>query len=250
MRLSGGSDHLRDRVERSFAVLRAPRVTICLYGGMEAQRTFRTFTARHPRFKVTSSKRWGVALLHLPDSFDEYLAGGSKEYLRRQRRRALKAGYSYAVVSPRGHLEEIVDINRSSPIRQGRAMPASYVDREQVSLAFQARAAIHGILDADGRLRAYAYAPALGDAFDVSLILGHADHLEFGIVYLLVSEVIRTYIDLRRAEGSPSWAMYDTIWGATKGLAYFKARLGFRPYTVDWVWTETASVPSSPARTT
>jgi hypothetical protein len=32
--------------------------------------------------------------------------------------------------------------------------------------------------------------------------------------------------------------MYDTFWGASPGLAYFKERAGFRPYTVDWVWRD------------
>jgi hypothetical protein len=35
--------------------------------------------------------------------------------------------------------------------------------------------------------------------------------------------------------------MYDTFWGASTGLAFFKERLGFRPYTVDWAWRELAA---------
>jgi hypothetical protein len=237
---------LPERLERSMAVLRAPRETIDLYGGIEAQTCYRTFTARHPQFRITSSKRWGVALLRLSDTFEEYLAGGSKEYLRRQRRRAQKAGYRYAVVSPADHIEEIVEINRSKPIRQGRVMPASYVDRELVTQRLGDRAPLHGILDADGRLRAYVYAPLIGDVFEFSLILGHADDLDRGVMYLLVSEVIRGYVDVRRTEGRPAWAMYDTVWGASSGLAYFKARLGFRPYTVDWRWLETPGAPVPP----
>jgi hypothetical protein len=45
-------------------------------------------------------------------------------------------------------------------------------------------------------------------------------------------------IEGRRPDGTPHWAMYDTFWGATKGLAYFKERVGFRQYTVDWVWVD------------
>jgi hypothetical protein len=234
-------DRLRLRWDRSLAVLRAPRVRIALYGGDEAKAVYRAFTARHRVFKVTKAKRWGVALVRLPASFDEYLAGGSMKNLRYERKRAEKAGYRYALISPHDHLDEILKINQSAPTRQGRAMSGSYLDPEQVAQAFRTRV-ISGIFDANGHLRAYADVPAIGDAFVFSRLLGHADDLEHGIMYLLVSEVIRTYIEAAgQANLSPKWAMYDTFWGASSGLAFFKERLGFRPYTVDWAWLEPAA---------
>ena len=57
-------------------------------------------------------------------------------------------------------------------------------------------------------------------------------------MYLLVSEVVRACIESRTAPGSPLWLMYDTFWGASRGLAFFKERLGFRPYTVAWHWVD------------
>jgi hypothetical protein len=234
---------LRDRVDRSLVVARAPRVSIAVYGGGEAKDMYRSFTAPHPRFRFTSSKKWGVALVRLPDSIEEYLAGGSMEFARRQRRRAERAGYRYAQMPPLDHLDEILEINRSMPVRQGRPMLTSYVDARLVALRFKDRAAIHGVLDNQGRLRAYSDAPAIGDVFLFRAILGAGDHLDKGIMYLLATEVIRTYIEIRRVEGSPSWAMYDTIWGASKGLAFFKEHLGFQPYTVDWRWIEDAIDP-------
>jgi hypothetical protein len=229
----------RDRWDRSMAVLRAPRVTIAMYGDQEARAAYEAFTARHPRFRVTSAKRWGVALLVLPDSFDDYVAGSSKAYLRRQSRRAEKAGYRHASVDPLDHLDEILEINRSAPSRQGRAMTASYLDRDAVARTFGHRAAIEGILDKEGRLRAYADALPLGDVILLSRILGHADHLEHGTMYLLVSELVRAAIERRRRlSGEPTWVMYDTFWGASRGLAYFKERCGFMPYSVKWVWVD------------
>jgi hypothetical protein len=71
-------------------------------------------------------------------------------------------------------------------------------------------------------------------------LLGYADALEAGVMYLLMSEVIGTTIAERDATGSPEWAMYDTFWGAAPGLAYFKERVGFKPYTVDWAWVDPA----------
>ena len=180
----------------------------------------------------------GVGLVRLPATFDLYLAGRDRQAIRTNRRHADKAGYRYVHVSPEGYLEDIVDINRSAPVRQGKPMKDAYVDREQVARSFADHDRIHAIVDADGHLRAYAVTLDLGDCVVISMILGHADALEHGVMYLLVSEVVRSTMDARRADGSPHWLMYDTFWGAAPGLAYFKQRLGFEPFTVKWVWAD------------
>lgn len=228
------SNTLGDRWSRTMTVLRAPRVTIEAYGGDEARAVFDAFTRPHPRFKVTPAKRWGVALLRLPDTFDAYLS--TARALRKNRRHAETAGYRYALVQPLSHLDEILDINRSAPVRQGRPMPP--VDLEWATRTIGAWAAIHGVLDSDGRLCAYATVHRLGDAFAFSSLIGHAGHLRNGIMYLLVSEAVRSCIESRRPDGSPMWLMADTFWGASDGLAYFKERVGFHPYTVRWVWRD------------
>jgi hypothetical protein len=245
--MSEWADRLRERRERASGVLHAPRVRIEVFGGESAHAVYRAFTARHPRFLVTAAKRWGVALAPLPDAFEDFVGGGSRKVLRQKRRLAEKAGFHYALVSPQERLDEIMEINRSAPERQGRPMEDGYLDREAVVRAFEGRGNVHGILDADGRLRAYALVLDIGDAIVFSMLLGHADDVEQGTMYLLVSEAIRASIEGRRPDGTPHWAMYDTFWGATKGLAYFKERVGFRQYTVDWVWVDRK--PGSPSAT-
>jgi hypothetical protein len=236
--MSDRANHLRERWQRTLTVLRAPRVRIEVHGGDEARAIYRAFTARHPRFWLTRNKRWGVALIALPESFDAFLRGRSKAAIRLNRSRALGAGFRYALVSPQDHFDDILEINRSTPVRQGRAMAANYVDRGRMIKSFEGRTAIHGILDSKGRLRAYLVASSLGDATVFLKILGHADDLRHGTMYLLVSEVVHASIDLKRETGSPHWVMYDTFWGAAPGLAFFKERLGFQPYTVDWAWDD------------
>lgn len=235
---------LRIRLDRTLAMIRAPRVRIVLSGGADAARIHAAFTAPHPRFRLTQAKRWGVALVRLPADFDTYLAGGSRELVRRKRRAAEKRGFRYAVVPSLEHFDEIMEIHRSAPERQGRALPWYYLDEDEARRILSARPEVHGILDADGRLRAYAWAPSVGDVVLIETLLGHADDLEAGTMYLLISEVIRAAIDSRRRDGFPGWVMYDTFWGAGPGLASFKARLGFEQYTVDWEWR------ASPERTT
>ena len=53
-------------------------------------------------------------------------------------------------------------------------------------------------------------------------------------MYLLISEVIRDMILQKLVIGYPNWIMYDTFFGASDGLKYFKERLGFKPYKVNW----------------
>lgn len=236
------------RVELARTILGAPRVRIEMTGDDHARRIHRAFTARHPRLRLTSAKRWGVALLPLPATFDDYLAGGSRKVLRQKRRLAVGHGFRYAEVDSVERLDQVMDIHRSSPVRQGRSLPGYYLDRDEVAATLAQRPSLHGILDADDRLRAYAWAPLTGEAVVFETLLGHAADLELGTMYLLMSEVIRVAIEHRDATGAPTWAMYDTFWGASQGLAYFKSRLGFRPYTVDWVWTEPEAA-SAPGQT-
>jgi hypothetical protein len=239
--MSDRTERLREQWRRTAKVLRAPRIVIEAYGGREAREAYLTFTSRHPRFRLTALKRWGVALIRVPASYDDYLAGHSKWVLRQRLRLATRHNFRYSVVTPQDYLDDILVVNRSAPSRQGRAMPASYVDPERLSRAFEGQTTMHGVFNGDGRLRAYATVLAVGDACVFTHILGHADDLELGTMYLLVSEVVRSCIARRSAHGSPVWLMYDTYWGASRGLTFFKDRLGFEPYTVEWRWVDRGS---------
>jgi hypothetical protein len=237
---------LAARWERTRVVLRAPRVRIEVFGDAEAESVYRAFTARHRRFKVTSAKRWGVALLALPASGDAYLASVSR-LVRRQRTKALSLGYRHVEVPPGDRVDQILAVNRSVPSRQGRPMDSIYTERERVIASIGARPMIHAVVDRDGTLQAYADVLDIGGAFTFSYLIGHADHLADGIMYLLVAEIVRSCIAGRRPDGTPAWLMVDTFWGASPGLASFKERTGFRPYTVDWRWVERPPVPDTAA---
>jgi hypothetical protein len=230
---------LRERWHRTLVVVRAPRVRIVVSGGDQAHAVFRGFTARHPRLPITSAKRWGVALLRVPDSSTTTLAAARRTGVGSGS--TLSAGFRYQLLSPQQRLDEILEINRSAPSRQGRPMSDTYVDRDRVAREHEHDTTIHGIIDAEGRLRAYAVTRDLGEALAFSKVIGHADDLSAGIVHLLVCEIVRCCIEARGGTGRPTWIMYDTFWGASEGLAYFKDRLGFRPCTVDWVWAGEAT---------
>jgi hypothetical protein len=71
-----------------------------------------------------------------------------------------------------------------------------------------------------------------------SRLLGHSDHLKNGVMYYLVTEVIREMIGRKTQQGAPLWSMYDMMFGASDGLRFFKELLGFKPYKVRWVWVD------------
>jgi hypothetical protein len=246
--MSDVKTRLQVRWQRSQMILRAPRVRIDLFGDADVLETYQDFTARHPRFRFTSAKRWGVALLRLPDDAATYLGGRDRQAIRTNRNRAEKAGYHYEVVSSEDYLDDIVEVNRSAHARQGRPMGEAAYDRDEVARAFDGHGRIHGVIDQGGRLRAYAVTPNLGDCVVISVILGHADALEHGVMYMLVSGLVRTTMDGRDPDGTPHWVMYDTFWGAGAGLEYFKRRLGFEPYTVSWAWKEPGGLASGTRR--
>lgn len=121
-------------------------------------------------------------------------------------------------------------------------MHANYLDRSKLVEYFSGKPNLHGVFNNSGQLRAYAYVPVCGEIAVLSRLLGHADDLDAGIMYLLISEVIRELIELRSDSRSPGWLMYDTFFGATTGLRYFKERLGFKPYRVRWIWDPNGEV--------
>ena len=59
------------------------------------------------------------------------------------------------------------------------------------------------------------HAPEAGDVFLFYAPLGHADHLEDGIVYLLISDTVAACIRY--------------LLEASEGLAFFERRTGFTP---------------------
>jgi hypothetical protein len=101
---------------------------------------------------------------------------------------------------------------------------------------FRDTATIFGVFNSAHVLRAYAETPICGDVFLFSCLLGHAEDLNQGIMYLLFSEVVREMIGRKQNCGAPLWAMYDTFFGGADGLRTFKSNVGFKPYKVRWIW--------------
>lgn len=113
-------------------------------------------------------------------------------------------------------------------------MDRSYIEEQKVISSLDTKTSMFGVFNAEGRLKGYIHVFVCGEVAIIFRILGHGDDIDKGIMYLLASEVIHYLIGLRRKQENLRWVMYDTFFGASSGLRYFKERLGFTPFLVKW----------------
>jgi hypothetical protein len=207
-----------------------PRVEIVLSRGKPHEEAMlRRFRERHPRYKVVRSKAVGVALLPL-DGFadvDAYLA--TRRTARKRVRRAARLGYSGAVFQPEERREELLAIHSSIPERQGRPIDAEYLDPDA---AWETGPHLDYVgVFRDGVLVAYGKVYYSGDIAGIVRIMGHGDHLDDGVMFLLTAEIVAR---VKSSRPHTRFLFYDMFFGATAGLRWFKTHLGFEPYYVRW----------------
>ena len=221
---------------QALELYRLPQVTIEMSGDRQCRELYELFVRRHPRYRLPQNKRWGVALLPIPDTFSDYIGGRRRHQLRGHVNRAQRAGYVFAPLDAVARLDEIMAINRSAQERQGQPMHPDYLEAEIVRTYYERASEVYGVSDSRGVLRAYADMRVCGQIASLSRLLGHADALAEGVMYLLLTEIIRGLVDRRRQDGAPDWFMYDMFFGAKPGMQRFKQTLGCEPHRVSWVW--------------
>lgn len=215
---------------------RLPGVKIEMSGDERCHELYEAFTRRHARWRLIQAKRWGVALLPIPERFDDYFSSPRQAHLRREFNRATRAGLTFAPVDRLVRLDEILAINRSADERQGRPMHPDYLDEDTVRRHLERAADVFGVTDAGGVLQAYVYIRICGEVACVERLLGHAETLKQGVMWVLLTGTIQNLAGRQQAEGRPTWFMYDTFSGASPGMRQFKHWLGFESYRVSWSW--------------
>jgi hypothetical protein len=185
-------------------IIKAERVTLKL-----DQFYYDVCTKRHPKLKVIPNKKYLVALMG--------------EYHREtyEIRKSIRNGNVYKSFKVRAHIYDMIAINESNPIRQGKELPTYMRDRTCYEQAYRSKN-IHGIFK-DNRLIAYADVVKYGDVWVIGPFMGHADFLKEGIMYHLFDNFALKYP-----------LIYDTFLGNSEGLRKFKMKLGFREYNVNW----------------
>jgi hypothetical protein len=188
--------------------------------------TYRYFTKRHLKYKIIQHKSWGAALIDLAqcDTRDKYFDRiKGKNCGAWHAKRARARGYVLAEIDRNRHVDAIHDIHTSVDERQGRPMDARYLEK-QLRFDTLANFRYYGVLDAKGKLMAYATIGHYGNFSAFDQLIGYRNN--DGIMHLLVSEIVARLID----EGQVRYVMYDTYFGALPGLRQFKTVLGFEPY--------------------
>jgi hypothetical protein len=198
------------------------------------ERWYARFTTPHPTHPEYGTYQNGCSIIVLPNTFEEYWAPMVGHHTDHEVRRARNAGYRFEIVDRDRYRDDIYDINTSLEERQGRPMAERYTKRLEpyghtTYTCPRHQLRTYGVLK-DDRLVAYTWVIVMGEMCLFSTILGHGDHLRFGIMRLLVTEALRDIIAL----GHTKYAMYATHDSGTEGLRFFKERLGFRPYWVNW----------------
>lgn len=212
-------------------ILKLPIISVTLDRSEEGIRLFKNFTRQHTKYFIFKQKTLGVAMIKLQDfanseAFTQSVNGkNSAAYFSRK---ALRECYIFRTINPNDLENSILEINNSAGNRQGRAMDDSY--KSALKYPTNANNLYFGVFKED-ILVAYLWVVKTGELALLNRLLGHADHLNNGIMYLLVTKYVENEII---EKGKTHFVMYDTFLGAGEGLKMFKTRCGFRAYRIKW----------------
>lgn len=214
-------------------IFRLSTVSIQLGAGEYDRGLYTSFTKRHPRLFLIRNKTIGVGIIDSarfkkPADYMEAVNGkNSAAYFSRK---ASRAGYRFATVDANKFSDAIHLIHHSAESRQGIPLDKNYLDKRE-SYPTDDRHAYFGIFK-DDVLVAYLWSIRSGQLLIINRIMGHAQHLKDGVMYLLVTSFVEQ--SLVNSGKERLFIMYDTMLGASGGLRMFKERCGFRPYRVKW----------------
>jgi hypothetical protein len=227
---SGRLDRARRLVADLRTAARMPRIDVTVSRGEATEEeALRFFSRPHPRYRIVASKAFGAAMLPLDefDDVDGYLA--TLRYARRRVRRARRMGYTFGAFDPEERRSALLTIHTSLPERQGRAIGAAYLDPEAV-YDKGPHLEYFGV-SREGILVAYSQLRYAGEIVGLNRVMGHGDHLDDGIMFLLVAGVVE---HVKATRPDVHYVFYDMFFGASQGLRAFKTNLGFRPHYVRW----------------
>jgi len=189
---------------------------------------------RHSRLPLVRRWQFGVAVCVLPPTFDDYFmmieAAG-----RRNFKKATRLGYRFERMNHNDHLAGMREIHSSTDVRQGE-MPADFISAEVKPCNDPpSRTNVHdypyfGIMK-DGRLAAYAGNMVSGELFMIEQMYGHADHLENGVVPMLVIGMARHIME---HYPQVKYYGYEMYYGASESMRRFKKKFCFLPHRVKW----------------
>lgn len=168
------------------------------------------------------------ALLEIPATHEEYL-----RLVRHQTRKAIrqaeKQGYEIKEFVWNDHLDAIYAINTSKEIRAGEPMHGWYRHRVQPRHHSEKELQYLKYYGAfkDGKLCAYLHLWVSGDFAFPYHIIGHAQHLKYGIMNGLISYAVQKYA----GNSQVRWLYYGRYQEGSS-LDAFKKHAGFQKYAM------------------
>ena len=189
-------------------------------------------TFAYPLYRQLSEGRYDLcSVLELPDNIRSWR--DSHRTARKRADRARHRGYRFVNVVRHERVDEIHAINTSTSNRQGRPMSAGYKEKPSSTPDPIGDCPAHGVhpygvVNHQGTLVAYLWIYRAGALALVSQILGHADHLDREIMYLLWEGMIGSEIR------EPGFVVYNRHDSGTDGLRFYKERVGLTPTPVRW----------------
>lgn len=183
--------------------------------------------------QMSSGAYRDCSVLPIPASLDEWRS--EHKTARRRADRCYRRGYvAWDMLTTGGPAWDA--INRSASHRQGRPMAAGYqvqsvVSQVPVSPCSRHATRVTGVTAPTGDVVAYLVMLRHGDLALVSQVLGHADHLENEVMWLLFEHALRREI-LYDRNGVVVYNRHDS---GTDGLRWWKERVGFREQRVEWL---------------
>ena len=190
-------------------------------------------------------------------AWEKHIKGFSGGERMRQKKKALAAGYFVKPFAWKLFIPDIHDVNHSKAIRSGGPMRGSYQKSvEEMGGAPQSRLDVvwpkcpyhwgltfgvflplvghtQGAVTVDEKLVGYISLRRTGELAVYSMILGHADHLDNGVLVLLHHELVK-WIGAQKdglCKGL-RYLMYGGQQNGGKGLSQWKRRGGFTPHFV------------------
>lgn len=169
-----------------------------------------------------------TAILEIGKDIDSYLTLiGDKS--RNMIRKAQKTGYYYKEVNPNDYIDDIYQIRISDLNRQGRSIPDYYKVKPKFIIdESKNKCILHQMkffgLFHDNTLCAYITIKSFGELAQIDHILGHKEHLQYGIMNLLVYSMIESLI-----KSNSSIKFINYLYMSSKStMSSFKRSLGFR----------------------
>lgn len=187
-----------------------------------------------PLFEQMASGRYDVcSVMAIPESVGEW-----RDRHRTARKRADRCGrrgYTVGLVDRHLFSDDIHAINTSAPERQGRPMSSGYFRRTDFGPLPPypcVRHAIrtYGVLS-DDALVAYLWLYRAGQLALVSQILGHSDHLDREVMWLLWHGMVESESTI----ASDGMIVYNRHDSGEDGLRWWKERVGLEETRVEWL---------------